>query len=729
MSKKRKEKESAAPPAATAELRVPDGLAAAIVLAAVGLSLKLNNGFLQNRWPQIKTNLSFAVPPLWRMTEAALAANLTAAAEALWLCAGLCGAGSFLIESLGVEPDDAWERWALSFGLGLGAWGTALLLLGLAGLLYPALLVALTVPSALLLLKRRRPPLETTAATEPLSALGKICGAFFVLLLLISLPNALAPETFYDALMYHLALPDLYLLRHRVFATPFNLYAGIPSLPQMTFAAALAWDRWGVVAKLVHFAIFPALAAAFMAAARRWKRPDAGPLAACLFFGAPVAFTEAGRVTVGAELGMFQFLSFYCFAAACGLDAPARRRWFVLSGLFLGFAFSTKYTAWVLPAAFLLAWAVSAWRRAAMPPRAKELAAIFLVAAAVTSPWIVRNAVFYRSPLYPYLAGTFHAENAEYIQMERLKTESKGQDPVRVLTEPSRLASYLRLPWDQSLRFGKDDLDYPGPAFLMLLPALLLVPLSEPLLLLSVLALGAFYGLGLFTVLPRYFIPCFAVLAPPLAWAACGLRPRWLKACAAAAVLGTGVINVIPLVRSNIWPVFLGLQSRDRFLAHGTDNGYVTPAYAGFRYLNERAPADAKVLLVGDGRSFYLKRDSLGATVFNSGPWEVWANASADAGALRKKFSDAGVSYVLVNRGEAVRNKRAFAFTERGRAVSDEFWKKYLLKEFEVGSSGDRWVVVYRLLNDEEAARPHPAYDPFRAPNFTAATLPPAGDD
>jgi hypothetical protein len=727
MSKKKKEKAAAAATLPASELSAPEMLAAAAALGFIALCLSLNDGFLSITWPQLWANL---FPPLWRMTGAAFSSHLAAGAEAACLCAAFLGAGSRLIELLGVETNDGWELWALSFGLGLGAWGTVLLFLGLAGLLYRPLLVALTFASAAPLVARlRRPSPEKASPTIPLSSIGKICAAVFLFLLVISLPNVLAPETFYDALMYHLSLPDLYLQHHRIIATPYNLYAGIPSLPQMTFAAALAWDRWGDAAKLLHFSLIPALFAAYMAAGRRWGRPDAGPLAACLFFGAPVAYFEAGRVTVGAELALFQFLSFYCFATACGLDSPARRRWFVLSGLFLGFAFSTKYTSWVLPAAFVLAWGALALRRAASAPRARELAAVLLVAAAVTSPWLVRNAVFYRSPIYPYLAVPFHTENARYIQAERMKSESQGQDPVRVLTEPRRLSAYLRLPWDMSLHSGKADLDYPGPAFLMLLPALFLVPLTEPLILMFVLALGAFFTLGLFTVLPRYFIPGLAVLAPPLAWAACALRPRWLKACVAAAVLGTVAANVLPLTRGAVWAVFLGLESRDHYLAHGNEQGYVTPSYAGFRYLHEHAPADAKILLVGDGRSFYLRRDSIGATVFNSGPLEVWANDSPDAAALRKRIADEGISYLLVNRGEAVRNNRAFAFTARGRAVCDDFWKKYLLKEYEVGSSGDRWVIVYRLLSEDEAARPHPAYDPFREPRFTPENMPPAGDD
>lgn len=716
MAKKKERKPAEAAPAVR-ELTVPLGLAAAILLAFAVVCLYVEDGFSRVPWPAVAANLFL---PIGDITPSALAANLLSLAEAAWLCAAFAGAGSFLLERLGLDSDDPWERWSLSFGLGFGAWGTAVLLLGLAGALYQPLLIALTLPCVVPLLKRRPAPAKPVTGFGPV---GIAAAALFVFFLLLILPNLFAPETFYDSLLYHLALPQLYLQHHRIFATPYNLYAGIPSLPQMDFAAALAWDHWGVAARLIHFAIIPAVGAAFVAAARRWGKPDAGPLAAVIFLSAPVAFFEGGRVTVGAELALFQFASFYCFAVACAQEAPARRRWLILSGLFLGFAFSTKYTAWVLPAAFLLT-----LRRA----RPRELAVVFLVAAAVTAPWIARNVAFYRSPLYPYMAETFHSPNADTFQLDRARRESQGQDPVQILTSPAKLAAYARLPWDMSLHSGKSDVDYPGPMFLLLLPALFLVPLTEPVLLAALLALGAWLSLSLFTVLPRYFIPEFAVLAPPLAWAACAL-PRPLRSAVAAAVFLVAAANVLPLgaraAKSAVWPVVLGRRTRESFLAHGNEQGYVTPAYAGFKYLDENAPPGAKVLLFGDGRSFYLDRDSVGATVFNASPLEVWANAAADEAALRDKLAAEGISYILVNRGETLRNRDALAFTPRGRAVVDALWKKDLLKVFEVGSSGDRWVIVYRVLSADEAAKPHPAYDMFREPNFTPENRPPAGDD
>ena len=75
---------------------------------------------------------------------------------------------------------------------------------------------------------------------EKPDALGSCAGALIVLIWLYSLRYALIPETFYDALVYHLALPAQYILHGGIYPTPSNSYSGIPALPQMVSGLALA---------------------------------------------------------------------------------------------------------------------------------------------------------------------------------------------------------------------------------------------------------------------------------------------------------------------------------------------------------------------------------------------------------------------------------------------------------------------------------------------------------
>jgi hypothetical protein len=91
------------------------------------------------------------------------------------------------------------------------------------------------------------------------------------------LPVALAPPFFYDALVYHLALPWQALLEGRIAAHPENVFAAFPPLAQLIYAGPLAagLDR---VPALLHLGSFVAAGAAVAALARRLGA--AAPLAA-----------------------------------------------------------------------------------------------------------------------------------------------------------------------------------------------------------------------------------------------------------------------------------------------------------------------------------------------------------------------------------------------------------------------------------------------------------------
>jgi hypothetical protein len=637
--------------------------------------------------------------------------------KAIWLAVALCGTGYFLLRRFELSRDSIWEDVAFSFGLGYGIWGTALLFLGLAGGFFKSLLLVLTLPPVLFMfsvIRRCWRDSPVLRIRNP-GATNIIFGGIFIFLIGSLLPNILVPETFYDSLIYHLALPDLYLFHHRIIPTPYHLYSGFPALPQMISAVALSLDSLGVVARLIHWGLIPVLGCAFLGAARRWKCGPAGLVAICLFCSVPAVVFDAYRVTVSLELTLFQWLSCYCLVIAVtqARATLARWQWYVLAGAFLGFAFSTKYTAWVLPAAFGLPWLVTKFLRRNLHPRLREMVCAFAIAVAVLSPWVVKNVAFYGNPIYPYMTRTFHNENADYIEMSKQMAESYGQNPVQIFSSVSRIKEYLTLPWYLSLEYGKNEMEYLSPAFLMLLPILFLTNLSAPIWLLGILAAGGWFSLSAFTFHARYLTPNLAILAFPLAAAVTALHTRWLRIALLASLVGVITANVLPLPfrakRFIAWPAFLGQISSSDFLTHSNFAYYSPPPYAGFRYLNENVSAEAKVLIFGDGRGFYLKRDYISSTVHNASPLEVWANSSPDAGALRKHFAATGITHLLVNMGEILRQRRAgLKFTPFGRAICEEFWKTDMVKVFEAGSfSGyDYWVIVYRLRDANETTEP-----------------------
>lgn len=650
----------------------------------------------------------------WAIAPRAILEHAAHLAGLLTLTGALVGTGHWALRRLKALPEDPWEALSFSFGLGYGIWGTSLLLLGLAGLWRPPLLLALgaaaAAPAWLSCWSLLR-GLRARGWSRP-SGFAAAAAALFVLAWLYNLRYAMVPETFYDALEYHLALPSRWLLEGRLVPTPENSYAGIPGLPWMLYGLCLAADPWGILAGMLHASMLPWCAAALLGLSRRLGLPGAGPLACALFGLTPVVMGESFRVSVGMEWAFLQLLALGAFfGALAGTPGSGRP---ALWGAFTGMAMACKYPAWLLPAAFAPAWLCLRRAGLAGRPSRRDWALAAGALLVFLLPWIAKNIAHYGNPLYPF----FHERFAVAEHMPGWRVISAAGTDLGSLLTAKGLAHWLAHPW-RFLRPPGDMAESTGPAYLFLLPLLLWSRPPPAFRALGWFCLAAWLPLSLLSELTRFFIPHLAPLALLLAGAAFSVEPAAARSALASAALALcaalgGAWAVLDAFQVAKLRVFSGERPKGDFLAH-TRASYPTPGYAAAAYLNRRAAPAERVLVFGDARSFYLRRPALAATPDQASILEVWANAAGDARRLRERFRARGVGWILVNHGEIFRNRFALRFSPRGLAALTEFWKRCTLKEFEVREMPDRWVAAYRVLEEDEAAAPHPADDLFAA--------------
>jgi hypothetical protein len=422
----------------------------------------------------------------------------------------------------------------------------------------------------------------------------------------------------------------------------------------------------------------------------------------------------------GAE-GAWAFFGLTALSAAlAAARRPDRSGPWAAAGLLVGAAMACKTLAWGLPLAVLAA-VVSAEGR----PPWRRVGWAALAAAAVLVPWLARNAVQYANPLYPFLherlvPGADVMPGWRYLGSGAAIEWGKGA--------AAGFGQWLRAPWTM-LRYGGRLSDSAGAVFLGLLPAGLWAarrePRWRPVLWFS---LAAWLPLSLVTTLPRYLIAAFAPLS--LASARAVERdesPLWLRPLAFAALLASGLLTwrwALPLTRLK---VFTGEVPSGLFLSHSDRGYYPTPLYPAARWLAENSPAGAKVLVFGDSRGFQVPRDHVLSTPQQTTVLERWANAAPDGDALRARFAEAGITHVLVNHGDIVRQRLELRFSPAGKRALDAFWAKWTRKTFSAGPDFlpgralDRWVVVYELLDPAAAARPHAADDLFAGYSVNAS--------
>jgi hypothetical protein len=266
---------------------------------------------------------------------------------------------------------------------------------------------------------------------------------------------------------------------------------------------------------------------------------------------------------------------------------------YIVCGVLLGGAVSIKYVALIFAAA-LAAHAVwllvrcAFWRR----PLAQGAALVAVATLATGGLWYARAAVLRGNPVYPFLSGVF---------------ASRGAPPARSDKTPLRLhpCDIVQFPWQVTMhpeRFGGRG-HQPGGLFLAVLPSLVAARRLRRLA--TLLVLAAMFAGGCYVLRQnvRFLLPAVPILALACAWAVYEMR-RW-PAVPRRAALGTIAILAasqagIALRRAaDAWPVVLGCESRDAYLAR------CEPTYRAAQWMAQHLPRGAH-LLSQEHRALYF---------------------------------------------------------------------------------------------------------------------------
>jgi hypothetical protein len=541
------------------------------------------------------------------------------------------GWGSRLGRRLGLDFDSGLERWTLSAMLGLGALGTLVFGLAVAGGLVRWIAYALLLVLGL----------------AAVSEIGKLLGwlatgfrrlrptgvpwlwLYTALICLLTLGAALLPPTAWDALVYHLQGPRLYVESHRLLGVPENLYLNWPGQVEMLFTWGLLL-KGDTLAKLFHWVFWPLIAALLYALARRAIGARAGQWAIAFWASVPFAAELAGVAYVDLGLAAFVLAGIYAFLRWTESHSSS---WLSLSGLFIGLAMATKYTAATWLALLILLFAYHALKHGArsfgwIVTHALGLA---IVAVLPLVPWLAKNWLVTGNPVYPFLFG-----GTEWNSTRQAFLVGSGGGYSR------NLLDYVALPWLATVvgTTGTAAFDATtGPLLLCLVPLVVLFrerprPVNYGLALavgqLAIFAVtiyGQVYLVEARLLLPVFPFLCLAatfVLVRMPDWDRKALHISWVVGWVVVLVLAVNLVTEAgSFLASQPLAPLLGLESREGYLQRR-----LGAYFEVMRYANERLPPDSKIFYLWEPRSYYGLQSS-------------WADATLDNLAqLRLAHSD-----------------------------------------------------------------------------------------
>ncbi|MCS6924044.1 MAG: glycosyltransferase family 39 protein [Fimbriimonadales bacterium] len=500
------------------------------------------------------------------------------------------------------------------------------------------------------------------------------------LALLSLLLCALPPDgNEWDAIAYHLAFPKLYLQTGRMVEIPFMHQSYFPPLQDMLYLWGLLIGAEGA-AKATHWAM--GVLAALGAAGFVQRHGGSGAWAAILTLGVPAFLWQ--MFSAYADLATAVYASLAMFALAHAVS-ERKAGWLWVSGVLMGFALATKYTAllaWGLWGLIGLLWL---WRtRLISWARAWTLAG--LLALAIGSPWYLRNWFWTGNPVYPFAYEIFGGKNWSQAQADAYRSDQlkfgMGRAPAQLLLAPWNLAANPA-PFADPIgaRVGER---------VFLLPSLGVSALGLPSVWLTGgIAHGAGYLLGFvgLNLLGWFYlmqqIRYLLLVVPVLAGAglsAIGRAALWVRySYGALLMLQAGF--TLWLMGSVYLPVLpLALQDRDAYLHRRLQ------IYPAVQFLNAQPDPNAGVILLDETRGYYLNRRYLWG---NAGhhrliPYETMRTGDD----LAQWMAQHHYRYLLINR----------QFTPQGEP---EPWRALYYDAIQRGRLqlvfAERGVEVYRL--------------------------------
>jgi len=626
--------------------------------------------------------------------------------------------------------------WATAAGLGAGTLSIALFCLGLARFT-PGLLKACFIAAFAAALLAAPWWLRSLAGEpgdygprgygmggRPLGGWALAALALLGCAALMSLLGTLPPEIFYDSLVYHLALPKLYLLRGRIVPTVHNIYSGLPLGVQMLYGLSLSLsdDR---LAALLHASFGLWAAASVYVIGRRHFSSEAGAFAAFAFTLCPIALYAGWNCGVDLASAFYCALSLLALLKSLDRDEPGEAlRWAACSGLLAGFAAGTKYN--VLPVALILV-LLHAWHSRRLGRPLKGSAAMACAAALAFSPWIVKNMLFFGNPVYPFLTGTLGG--GQNISDWRGFLEASSSRGLReTFSSWAAFQDLLLQPWICCV--GDWPLgDWPGPVFILLIPLAFFMRLesvSEKVA--AQTAAAGYLAWALASRLVRYVLPSLPALALCVALVIRrGTLPRWLRHAAWAAALYAGLFDFQAAYNQGAaigeWRYSRGRISAADYL-NAERVTYGLPYYTAAQFINRELPKDARVLVLGESRTFYIERDVVASTVFDNNPFWLAARDSKTPEELLAKVQAMGITHVFLNAEQLVYRAQSAAVMPRdvvGGPVFRVFWGKYLRQLFEdrKGAGGyRRWLTVYEVRSSPNPPDQIPVNPAFSALSY-----------
>lgn len=598
-------------------------------------------------------------------------------ALAIILMAIAFATGRALCRRLHIDFDSVAEEISFAVMPGVGIMGLGVLLLGFMGLLslIPVTLLLLLLTG----LAYREVPRLFGAIKELCVAATRtrwriILSLLFLALAVNLLLRAATPIHSFDEAIYHLSVTKRFAEQHRVYPLTDNWAGNGPFLIQMIYAICLL-AKADIAAKIFSLVLALLCALSLYGFCKRFLSHQAGIIAMFAFFGAGMVVEVAVTARTDVSLAFVLFLATY---AMMTYFESGKTSWLYTSAMLSGFAMGVKYTAaiWILLLAFMYLVEGFLRKTTNFPGLLKRGLVYAVITMAVASPWLLKNALWFHNPIYPFVTGEvaefstkgirlFNTEDdaklAQFYELAKAtdpgladfrKREMEKQAGERVARQPLKVWEYFTKPNSYNMA---EEYHYPNYLFLVA-PLALLFFRRRWVMWLSFLCLAFFLavtttswiGRILLPVYPPLTIICALLLSEFIEW---GRRIDWQKfSPPIPAYITVGILaitiglvsyrNLAQAQKERAPEFVLGKISRRDFML---GQFYYPP----LDFINHQLPKDARVMMVGAQMSYDLERDYVAEVNWDSTDWRRLLIRNSSFKEVSDDLKQRGITHIL----------------------------------------------------------------------------------
>ncbi len=523
-----------------------------------------------------------------------------AIAEFLLLVTAAFGLSCFILKRDSLEQITVWEFVVLRTALGFGIIAYVTFLAAVLRFLNLSLFIAVLVLGSLCFL-REISILKELKIRITFSLFGSILAIFF----LFNFFYAWFPPTFYDSMLYHLAVPSYYIFHHGFVPWPTNFLAHLPLNVEMVFMFTLL-GKTVLLPKLLSLISYTGLIILVYSWYRRHFSSRFSLLPVLLFFTIP----QVGFLTTTAKpdmLGLlFLFAGVRLFFLYLEKEKQKRLHLLLLSSLCWGLAIGSKYIFAFYLVGFFLALLLA--KKVDFKRKVLAVLVITLVVLLLLSPWLAKNAVFTGNPVYPYLSGIFpnqYWSSQQAADFSFMQKRGSGYSLWQYLWYPIQI---FILPYGYGMTVVL------GVLFLIFIPFIFFSWKDERLRFLIIAAAAAFILMLFFSKVPRYFLTSFLLLAMPMAGGAEKVMARVpaikkFLPLLLTLLLAANLVQQVDLQeRYSQGFSFLFKKIGGKLKAQDYRYLYLLPYYRAANYANLHLDKDDLLILLGEERTFYLDK-------------------------------------------------------------------------------------------------------------------------